>query len=59
MNAAKRVVLLLVPWLALGGLSNGEAAPEGRIVIAVPSEPTTFGAHVFSDQPTYNILLMK
>ena len=43
------VVLMLAP--------GAEAAPEGRVVVAVPSEPTTFDAHVFSDQPTYNVIL--
>ena len=47
--AALGLVLLAVIPLA--------AAPEGRVVIAVPSEPTTFDAHVFSDQPTYNVML--
>src|SRR2546427_1283609 len=43
------VVLMLAP--------GADAAPEGRVVVAVPSEPTTFDAHVFSDQPTYNVIL--
>ena len=36
---------------------GADAAPEGRVVVAVSSEPTTFDAHVFSDQPTYNVML--
>jgi peptide/nickel transport system substrate-binding protein len=43
------VVLMLAP--------GADAAPEGRVVVAVASEPTTFDAHVFSDQPTYNVIL--
>jgi len=42
-------VLMLAP--------AADAAPEGRVVVAVASEPTTFDAHVFSDQPTYNVIL--
>ena len=55
--AVKLVALLLAPWLLLGLAARGEAAPEGKLVVAVPSEPTTFDAHVFSDQPTYNVIL--
>jgi peptide/nickel transport system substrate-binding protein len=56
-TTVKLVSLLLGVSLALGLAARGEAAPEGRLVVAVPSEPTTFDAHVFSDQPTYNVIL--
>src|SRR5262245_8020222 len=55
--AVKLIALLLAPWLLLGLAAPGEAGPEGKLVVAVPSEPTTFDAHVFSDQPTYNVIL--
>jgi len=56
-SVARLVALFLAAVLSAGLLPRAEAAPEGRIVIAVPSEPTTFDAHVFSDQPTYNVIL--
>jgi len=49
--------LLAALCLGLIATSGAGATPEGRVVIAVPSEPTTFDAHVFSDQPTYNVML--
>jgi peptide/nickel transport system substrate-binding protein len=49
-------LLLAVTAVALGGRAL-DAAPAGRIVVAHPSDPTTFDAHVFSDQPTYNVIL--
>jgi peptide/nickel transport system substrate-binding protein len=49
------VVGTLVAFLVLSSVAH--AQPAGRIVIAQPSDPTTFDAHVFSDQPTYNVLL--
>ncbi len=52
---------LLVTLAAVVAVSmlvvTAAAAPEGRVVVAVASEPTTFDAHVFSDQPTYNVIL--
>src|SRR5262249_57601536 len=57
LRSSARRFLLLVAWRSLGGPIAASAGPEGRIVIAVPSEPTTFDAHVFSDQPTYNVIL--
>ena len=56
-RCARLAVLILAACLGVGFGSLASAAPEGRIVIAVPSEPTTFDAHVFSDQPTYNVIL--
>lgn len=53
----KPSALLAALCLVLTATSGTGAAPEGRVVIAVPSEPTTFDAHVFSDQPTYNVML--
>jgi peptide/nickel transport system substrate-binding protein len=49
-------LFLIVAGLAVGGPAL-DAAPAGRVVIAQPSDPTTFDAHVFSDQPTYNVIL--
>ena len=53
----KRLLSLAVLCLAVGGWGRAQAAPDGRIIIAQPSDPTTFDAHVFSDQPTFNLLL--
>jgi peptide/nickel transport system substrate-binding protein len=49
--------LLALLCLAVIAAPGASATPEGRIVIGVPSEPTTFDTHVFSDQPTYNVIL--
>jgi peptide/nickel transport system substrate-binding protein len=54
MRAALLALLSLVVLMFVPG---ADAAPEGRVVVAVSSEPTTFDAHVFSDQPTYNVML--
>jgi peptide/nickel transport system substrate-binding protein len=51
------VLPALLALVALMLAPGADAAPEGRVVVAVPSEPTTFDAHVFSDQPTYNVIL--
>ena len=47
----------LLCMILLAPSGDGAIGSEGRVVIAVPSEPTTFDAHVFSDQPTYNVIL--
>src|SRR5215470_3363631 len=49
------VIGTLVAFLVLSSAAG--AQPAGKIVIAQPADPTTFDAHVFSDQPTYNVLL--
>jgi peptide/nickel transport system substrate-binding protein len=54
MRAVLRALICVVMLMLAPG---ADAAPEGRVVVAVPSEPTTFDAHVFSDQPTYNVIL--
>lgn len=54
----KTLAVVLGTLLAAVAMASGaHAQPAGRIVIAQPSDPTTFDAHVFSDQPTYNVLL--
>jgi peptide/nickel transport system substrate-binding protein len=55
MLKARLILGVLVTTLFVG--FDAQAQPTGRIVIAQPSDPTTFDAHVFSDQPTYNVLL--
>ena len=54
-----RKALLLIGFVLMAGLGTaGAQAPSAtRVVIGHPSDPTTFDAHVFSDQPTYNVLL--
>ena len=51
------LLFTLVAVAALMLVPAADAAPEGRVVVAVASSSTTFDAHVFSDQPTYNVIL--
>jgi ABC-type transport system substrate-binding protein len=54
----RKLAVVLGTLVVLLAMSSAvRSQPTGRIVIAQPSDPTTFDAHVFSDQPTYNVLL--
>ncbi len=53
----KAALFLGIVIAVIGSSTGAHAQPDGRVVIAHPSDPTTFDAHVFSDQPTYNVLL--